>query len=161
VLPRESCTLVILPAAAFQLTGTIIALPAVTFELNAAFGVCVGSRRAIFILYKIRTNLMCSPLQSRCSKHHTTGGGTTRTLSWRVPLIISAILLGVAHTAQRLRGEGFQFLFVAQSADLSPFMMYGPLALLVFCAVVIAIDLATLVYNTRTRRARQQRGVHE
>ncbi len=91
---------------------------------------------------------------ARFSGRPEIAGGATRALSWRIPLVVSAILLGVAHTAQRLMGEGFQFLFVAQSADLSPFMIYCPLALLGFCAVVIAIDLATQVYDTRTQRAR-------
>jgi hypothetical protein len=45
---------------------------------------------------------------------------TTLVFAWRVPVIVSAVILGVAHTAQRVRGEGAQFLFAAQSADLSP-----------------------------------------
>jgi hypothetical protein len=87
------------------------------------------------------------------------GSESTRAFSWRLPVIVCAVLLGLAHTAQRLRGEGFQFLFVAESSDLSPLMLYGSLALLVFCFGVIAIDLASRVYDKRLQRTRQQRGV--
>jgi hypothetical protein len=82
-------------------------------------------------------------------------GASARTLvfTWRVPVIVSTVILGVAHTAQRIRGEGAQFLFAAQGADLSPLMLYGALVLLVFCVVVIAIDLVTCLRTMRLQRA--------
>jgi hypothetical protein len=65
--------------------------------------------------------------------------------SWRIPVVVFSVVLGLAHTAQRLRGGGGQFLFAAGSTDLSPLMLYGPLALLVFCFVIIAIDLTRCI----------------
>jgi hypothetical protein len=65
--------------------------------------------------------------------------------SWRIPVVIFAVVLGVAHTAQRLSGGGGQFLFTAGSTDLSPLMVYGPLTLLVFCFVIIAVDLSRCI----------------
>jgi hypothetical protein len=65
--------------------------------------------------------------------------------SWRIPVVVFSVVLGVAHTAQRLRGGGGQFLFAAGSTDLSPLMLYGPLALLVFCFVIIAVDLTKCI----------------
>jgi hypothetical protein len=70
--------------------------------------------------------------------------------SWRIPVIVFSVILGVAHTAQRLSGGGGQFLFTAGSTDLSPLMLYGPLTLLVFCFVVIAIDLTRCIRDNST-----------
>jgi hypothetical protein len=78
--------------------------------------------------------------------------------SWRVPVIISAIILGVAHTAQRLKGGGSQFLFV-EGDSVVRLTLYVSLVLLALCAVVIAIDLTTCVYGTTLHRARSRRGV--
>jgi hypothetical protein len=83
----------------------------------------------------------------------------TGVLSWRVPVIVSTVVLGVVHTAQRLRGEGGEFLFVAGASDLGPLVLYGSLGLLAFCVVVIAIDLIACVYGTRLQRAESRRGV--
>jgi hypothetical protein len=83
----------------------------------------------------------------------------TEVPSWRVPVIVSTVILGVAHTAQRLRGEGGEFLFVAGASDLGPLVLYGSLALLIFCVVVIAIDLVRCVYDTRLQRAESRPSV--
>jgi hypothetical protein len=53
---------------------------------------------------------------------------------WRILVISSAIILGAAHTAQRLRGEGSSFLFQGE-------LVYFSLALLALCAAMIATDL--------------------
>lgn len=79
--------------------------------------------------------------------------GTTAISPAQVLLVASAILLGLAHTVQRFRGEGFQFLFLGQSADLSPFMMYAQLALLLFGGIVIAIDLLREITGGAKRKA--------
>jgi hypothetical protein len=65
--------------------------------------------------------------------------------SWRIPVVVFSVVLGIAHTAQRLSGGGGQFLFMAGSEDLSPLMLYGPLPLLAFCFVIIAIDLTRCI----------------
>jgi hypothetical protein len=78
---------------------------------------------------------------------------------WRVPVIVSAVILGVTHTAQRLRGEGGEFLFVAGASELGPLVLYVSLALLIFCIVVIAIDLVRCVYDTRSQRAESRPNV--
>jgi hypothetical protein len=70
------------------------------------------------------------------------GGDATNAIFawWRVPVIISAIILALAHTAQRLKGGGSQFLFV--EGDLVVRLsLYVSLVLLLLGAVVIAIDL--------------------
>jgi len=54
---------------------------------------------------------------------------------WRVLVISSAIILGAAHTAHRLRGDGSSFLFVEGESE------YVSLALLALCAAMIATDL--------------------
>ena len=56
--------------------------------------------------------------------------------------IICAIILGAAHTAQRLKGGGSQFLFV-EGDSLVSITVYVSLVLLALCPVVIAIDLTT------------------
>jgi len=84
------------------------------------------------------------------------GSATNAVFSWQVPVIISAIILGLAHTAQRLKGGGSQFLFVEGD---SVVWLYISLVLLALCAVVIAIDLTTCVYGTRLHRVRSRRGV--
>jgi hypothetical protein len=65
--------------------------------------------------------------------------------SWRIPVVVLSVFLGAAHTAQRFSAGGGQFLFAAGSTDLSPLMLYGPLALLVFCLVIIAADLTRCI----------------
>jgi hypothetical protein len=82
---------------------------------------------------------------------------TNAVFSWRVPIIIFTIILGVAHTAQRLKGGGSQFLFV--EGDSVRLTLYVSLVLLVLCAVLIAIDLKTCVYGTTLHRARLRGGV--
>ena len=82
---------------------------------------------------------------------------TTPVFSWRVPVIVFAVTLGVAHTAQRLRGEGAIFLFITGYSE--SLVLYGSLVLLVFCVVVIAIDLRRCIDSTRMQRARSRRGV--
>ena len=67
---------------------------------------------------------------------------TNAAFSWRVPVIICAIILGAAHTAQRLKGGGSQFLFV-EGDSLVSITVYVSLVLLALCPVVIAIDLTT------------------
>jgi hypothetical protein len=166
----------------FLLAPVVVKLPpqlfkiadfaAVAFELSAFFFLLAGRTawRAWLLLATIfhvaNTLFLNIPFYihvpvyllfvnfARFSGGHRIVSGRMAAFPWPVLLIVCAILLGLAHTAQRFMGEGFQFLFVAQSADLSPFMIYCPLALLGFCAVVIAIDLATQVYDTRTQRAR-------
>ncbi len=86
-------------------------------------------------------------------------GAATEIFSWRVPVIVFTVILGVAHTAQRLRGGGAEFLFIGGASELSPLVLYGSLALLVFCIVVIAIDLIRCVYGTRLQRAESRRGL--
>jgi hypothetical protein len=83
---------------------------------------------------------------------------TNAVFSWRVPVIICAIILGAAHTAQRLKGGGSQFLFVEGGSVVS-ISLYGSLVLLALCAVMIAIDLKTRVYGTRSYRDSSRRGV--
>jgi hypothetical protein len=86
------------------------------------------------------------------------GSATTAVLSWRVPVIIFAIILGLALTAQRLKGGGSQFLFL-EGDSVVRLSVYVSLVLLALCAVLIAIDLTTCVYGTRLQRARSRRGV--
>jgi hypothetical protein len=71
--------------------------------------------------------------------------------SWRVPVIICAILLGAALTAQRLNGGGSPFLFIEGSSVLS-ISLYVSLVLLALCGVLIAIDLTRLISGTRLYR---------
>jgi hypothetical protein len=78
--------------------------------------------------------------------------------SWRVPVIICAIILGAALTAQRMKGGGSQFLFVEGSSVVS-ISLYVSLVLLALCAILIAIDLTTRVSGTRLYRRSSQRGV--
>jgi hypothetical protein len=85
------------------------------------------------------------------------GNATNAVFSWRVPVIIFAVILGVAHTAQRLKGGGSQFLFVEGDSVVS-ISLYVSLVLLALCAVLIAIDLATRIYGTRSYRDSSQRG---
>src|ERR1700730_15649122 len=81
----------------------------------------------------------------RCFGRPSTGGNATTAIPWwRVPLIIAAILLGVAHTAQRLKGGGSQFLFI-EGDSVVRLTLYVSLVLPALCAVVIATDLATCV----------------
>jgi hypothetical protein len=84
------------------------------------------------------------------------GSVTTAVLSWRVPVIIFAIILGLAHTAQRLKGGGSSFLFVEGD---SVVRLAVSLVLLALCALLIALDLTTCVYGTRLHRARSRHGV--
>jgi hypothetical protein len=86
------------------------------------------------------------------------GNVTNAVFSWRVPVIIFAIILGVAHTAQRLKGGGSQFLFVEGYSVVS-ISLYVSLVLLALCAVLIAIDFATGIYGTRSYRDNSRRGV--
>ena len=83
---------------------------------------------------------------------------TNAVFSWRVLVIICAIILGAAHTAQRLKGGGSQFLFVEGGSVVSIYL-YGSLVLLALCAVMIAIDLTTRVYGTRLYRDSSRRAV--
>jgi hypothetical protein len=73
--------------------------------------------------------------------------------TWQVPVSVFTVILGAAHTAQRLRGQGGEFLFSAGPSDLSPLVLYGSLALLVCCTIVIAVDLLSCVSRTRLQRA--------
>jgi hypothetical protein len=86
------------------------------------------------------------------------GSVTTAVLSWRVPVIIFAIILGLAHTAQRLKGGGSSFLFV-EGDSVGRLAVYVSLVLLALCALLIALDLTTCVYGTRLHRARSRHGV--
>jgi hypothetical protein len=83
---------------------------------------------------------------------------TTAVPWWRVPLIIAAIILGVAHTAQRLNGGGSQFLFIEGDSAVR-LTLYVSLVLLALCAMVIATDLASRVYGARLHYTRSRRGV--
>jgi hypothetical protein len=83
---------------------------------------------------------------------------TNAVFSWRVPVFICAIILGAAHTGQRLKGGGSQFLFVEGGSVVS-ISLYVSLVLLALCAVMIAIDLKTRVYGTRLYRDSSRRGV--
>jgi hypothetical protein len=82
---------------------------------------------------------------------------TNAVFSWRIPVIISAFILGVAHTVQRLKGGGASFLFVEGDAVVS-IILYVSLVLLGLCAVVIAIDLAMGINGTRSYRESSRRG---
>ena len=73
---------------------------------------------------------------------------TNAVFSWRGPVIICAIVLAAALTAQRLKGGGSQFLFIEGSSAVS-ISLYVSLVLLALCGVLIAIDLTTHVYGTR------------
>jgi len=86
------------------------------------------------------------------------GSATTAVLSWKVPVVIFTIILGVAHTAQRLKGGGSQFLFV-EGDSVVHLSLYVSLALLTLCAMVIATDLITRIYGARLHHARSQRGI--
>jgi hypothetical protein len=88
------------------------------------------------------------------------GSVTTAVLSWRVPVIIFAIILGLAHTAQRLKGGGSSFLFV-EGDSVVRLAVYVSLVLLALCALLIALDLTTCVYGTRLHRARSLHGVSD
>ena len=83
---------------------------------------------------------------------------TNAVFSWRVPVIISAFILGLAHTAQRLAGGGSDFLFVEGDSIVS-IALYVSLVLLGLCAVVIAIDLAMGINGTRSYRESSRRGI--
>jgi hypothetical protein len=72
--------------------------------------------------------------------------------TWQIPVSVFAVILGAAHTVQRLSGQGGEFLFSAGPSDLSPLVLYGSLALLVCCTIVIAVDLLSCVSRTRLRR---------
>jgi hypothetical protein len=72
--------------------------------------------------------------------------------SWRVPLIVSAIILGAAHTAQRLKGGGSQFLFI-EGGSVVRLTLYVSLVLLTLCGAMIAIDLGTRLYDRKFRSA--------
>jgi hypothetical protein len=76
------------------------------------------------------------------------GRGANAVFSWRVPVVICAIILGAALTAQRLKGGGSQFLFIEGSSVVS-ISVYVSLVLLALCGVMIAIDLTTRVHGTR------------
>ncbi|HEY0794036.1 MAG TPA: hypothetical protein VGD78_23445, partial [Chthoniobacterales bacterium] len=80
------------------------------------------------------------------------GGETTMVFVWQVRVAVFVVILGIAHTAQRLGGGGANFLFVAGYSDPSSLVLYGSLALLVFCVVVIAVDLWDEVTASRSRR---------
>jgi hypothetical protein len=83
---------------------------------------------------------------------------TNTVFLWAVPVIFCAIILGVAHTAQRLKGGGSPFLFVEGDSVVS-ISMYVSLALLALGAGIIAMDLITCVYDTRLHRDSSRRGV--
>jgi hypothetical protein len=83
---------------------------------------------------------------------------TNAVFSWRIPVIICAIILGVAHTAQRLEGGGSQFLFV-EGVSAVRLSLYVSLVLLALCAAVIATDLTTRVYDTKLHHASAQSGI--
>jgi len=86
------------------------------------------------------------------------GSGTTAAFSWRIPVIIFAIVLGLAYTAQRLKGEGSRILFLEGDSVVS-LSVYVSLGLLALCAVLIALDLKNCVFGTRLQRARSRGGV--
>ena len=87
---------------------------------------------------------------ARSLGRHKVGATATKAVfSWRVPVIICAIILGAALTAQRLKGGGSQFLFIEGSSAVS-ISLYVSLVLLALCGVMIAIDLTTLVGGTRS-----------
>jgi hypothetical protein len=89
------------------------------------------------------------------------GSGATNVFSsWRILLITFTTLLGVAHTVQRLKGGGSQFLFVEGDAA-TRLTLYVSLALWTLCAALIAIDLAMCLYTTRPHHAGSPSGVPE
>ena len=83
---------------------------------------------------------------------------TNAAFPWRVPVIICAIILGAALTAQRLKGGDSPFLFIEGSSVVS-ISLYVSLVLLALCGVLIAIDLTTLVSGTRLYRGSSRRVV--
>jgi hypothetical protein len=60
--------------------------------------------------------------------------------SWRVPVILFAVILGVAHTIQRVKGGGSSCLFIEGDSVVS-ISLYVSLVLLALCSVLIAFDL--------------------
>jgi hypothetical protein len=79
---------------------------------------------------------------------------------WRVLVISSAVILGAAHTAQRLKGGGSPFLFVEGDSVVS-ITVYVSLALLTLCAVTIATDLIRRIYGTRLYRESSRHGISD
>jgi hypothetical protein len=79
--------------------------------------------------------------------------------SWRIPIIIFALILGVAHTAQRFKGGGSQFLFIERDSVVH-LTLYVSSMLLALCAIAIVIDLKRCVYETRLHRVKLQRDLH-
>jgi hypothetical protein len=76
---------------------------------------------------------------------------TNTVFSWRVPVITGVAILGAILTVQRLAGGGSQFLFI-EGASVETISLYVSLALLSFCALMIAFDLATGLAGARLSR---------
>lgn len=149
---------------------------AVAFELSAFFFLLAGRVRwrlwllvaAVFHLtnalllnipfyFHVLVYLPFVALARFFGKSKVEDSAATGIFSWRVPVIVFTVILGAAHTAQRVSGGGAEFLFIGGASELSPLVLYGSLALLVFCIVVIAIDLIRCVYGTRLQRAESRR----
>jgi len=85
-------------------------------------------------------------------------GTPNAVFAWRYPVILFAVILGVAHTVQRVRGGGSYFLFIEGESVVS-ISLYVSLVLLALCSVLIAFDLATGIYGARLYVDRSRRGV--
>jgi len=135
---RASWRVWLLVAAGFHLTNALL--------LNISFHIQV----LVYLLFVALAGFFGRP--------NIGGSATTAISSWRVPVIIAAIILDLVHTAQRLKGGGSQFLFVEGDSVVS-LTLYVSLVLPAICAVVIATDLTARADGTRLRYARSRRGV--
>jgi hypothetical protein len=79
---------------------------------------------------------------------------------WWLPVTVCAVILGVALTAQRLKGGGSQFLFI-EGASVVSISLYVSLVLLSFCALMIALDLGTRLAGARLSRASSRSAVYD
>jgi hypothetical protein len=84
---------------------------------------------------------------------------TNAVFRWWLPLTACAVILGAALTAQRLTGGGSSFLFI-EGASAVTMSLYVSLALLSFCALMIALDLRTRLADARLSRASSRRVVY-
>jgi hypothetical protein len=80
--------------------------------------------------------------------------------SLRVPIVASLIILGTAHTAQRLKGGGSQFLFI-EGGSVVNLTLYISLVLLTLCGAMIAIDLGTRLYDKKALSASGRQGISD
>jgi hypothetical protein len=90
-------------------------------------------------------------------RSHTSHSAISGRFSWRTPIIVFAIILGLALSVQRLRGGGSQFLFI--EGDAVRLTLYVSLVLLALCAILVAFDLKACLYDAATDFTDSQRSV--